>query len=144
MITTYGVLLWLPDLNEWAQVVARCLRPGGVLFLAEFHPFQALLDADLRVASSYFRTAPAERQVDSSYTGQQTESHHQTTWPWTVGGLVTALAQAGLTITDLSEHPLDLRQRHPAMTRHPDGFWHLPGDPVPLLLTCTATKPRRQ
>jgi len=27
------------------------------------------------------------------------------------------------------------------MTLSPDGFYHLPGDPIPLLLTCTATKP---
>jgi len=54
---------------------------------------------------------------------------------------VNALADAGLRIDHLAELPVDLRQRHPTMTLSPDGFYHLPGDPIPLLLTCTATKP---
>src|SRR4051812_35702557 len=29
VIATYGVLVWLPDLNAWARVVSRLLRPGG-------------------------------------------------------------------------------------------------------------------
>jgi hypothetical protein len=70
------------------------------------------------------------------------ESHVQTTWPWTVAKLVTALARAGLRIEELGEIPADLRQRHPAMTQSADdGLWHLPGDPIPLLLTCKAVKP---
>ena len=28
VVATYGVLVWLPDLDEFARVVARMLRPG--------------------------------------------------------------------------------------------------------------------
>jgi len=31
VVTTYGVLSWLPDLDAWARVVAHFLRPGGFL-----------------------------------------------------------------------------------------------------------------
>ncbi|TDD45316.1 class I SAM-dependent methyltransferase [Kribbella antibiotica] len=141
VIATYGVLMWLPDLTEWARVVARLLRPGGVLFIAEFHPQQGQVDNDLRLTTSYFRTQPRETQVEASYTGQPVPTHTQITWPWTISGLLNALINAGLHITRLDELPVDLRQRHPAMVQGPDTLWRLPGDPMPLLLTCQATRP---
>jgi SAM-dependent methyltransferase len=36
--TGIGALGWLPDLDEWARVVARLLRAGGALYLVEIHP----------------------------------------------------------------------------------------------------------
>jgi 2-polyprenyl-3-methyl-5-hydroxy-6-metoxy-1,4-benzoquinol methylase len=108
VVATYGVLVWLPDLDEFARVVAGMLRPGGVVFLAEF--------------------------------GQEVQEHVQSTWPWTVSGLVNALAGAGLRVERLDELPVDLRQRSPEMVQDAEGFWRLPGDPLPLLLTCRAVK----
>jgi 2-polyprenyl-3-methyl-5-hydroxy-6-metoxy-1,4-benzoquinol methylase len=142
VVMTYGVLIWLPDLDEWARGVARCLKPGGTFFVAEFHPVMTLFDEELSLGKSYFREGPAEREVQETYAGWMSESHVQTTWPWTVAKLVTALARAGLRIEELGEIPADLRQRHPAMTQSvDDGLWHLPGDPIPLLLTCKVVKP---
>lgn len=141
VVMTYGVLIWLPDLDEWARAVAKCLKPGGSLFVAEFHPAMGLFDENLALARSYFRSGPVEREVQETYAGWMSEPHIQTTWPWTVAKLVTALARAGLRIEQLDELPKDLRQRHPAMIQSEDGLWHLPGDPLPLLLTCKAIKP---
>ncbi|MET9270616.1 class I SAM-dependent methyltransferase [Kribbella sp. NPDC003557] len=140
VVATYGVLVWLPDLDEFARVVARMLRPGGTVFLAEFHPLQAMVDEELRVRTSYFRTDAVDREVTTSYTGQDVPGHVQSTWPWTVSGLVNALAGAGLRVDRLDELPVDLRQRSPAMVQDADGLWRLPGDPLPLLLTCRAVK----
>jgi hypothetical protein len=55
--------------------------------------------------------------------------------------MVTALAAAGLRIERVRELPLDVRQRVPSMVRSDDGYWRLPGDPMPLMVTCIATKP---
>jgi hypothetical protein len=67
--------------------------------------------------------------------------HPESTWGFTVGELVTALAGAGLRVERLRELPLDLRPRTAGMLEDADGFWHLPGDRLPLLLTCSATRP---
>jgi ubiquinone/menaquinone biosynthesis C-methylase UbiE len=141
VVMTYGTLMWLPDLDGWARAAARCLKPGGTLFVADFHPITALFDDELALSRSYFRTGAAEREVKQTYAGEMEHSHIQTTWPWTVAKLVTALGRASLQIKRLDELPLDLRQRHPAMRQGDDGFWHLPGDPIPLLLACQAVKP---
>ncbi|MDQ3636616.1 MAG: class I SAM-dependent methyltransferase, partial [Actinomycetota bacterium] len=55
--TGLGALNWLPDITRWAGVVAGLVRPGGFLYLAEFHPFANVFgDDDLTVEHDYFHT----------------------------------------------------------------------------------------
>lgn len=46
--TGIGALGWLPELEQWADVVAALLRPGGVLYLVEIHPIVAGVVGDGR------------------------------------------------------------------------------------------------
>ena len=39
VFTSYGVLTWLPDLDGWAEVIYKRLKPGGTFYIVEFHPF---------------------------------------------------------------------------------------------------------
>jgi SAM-dependent methyltransferase len=145
VVTTYGVLSWLPDLKAWARVVAHFLRPGGTFCIVEIHPnwgFLDEVDGELRITDSVFRSEPWETETVETYTdGPALPSHLEYNWPWTVGGMVTALAEAGLRIERLRELPLDVRRRIPRMYQSDDGYWHLPGDPLPLMVTCVATRP---
>jgi 2-polyprenyl-3-methyl-5-hydroxy-6-metoxy-1,4-benzoquinol methylase len=36
--TGIGSLGWLPDIRRWGEVVGALLRPGGRLFIREYHP----------------------------------------------------------------------------------------------------------
>lgn len=36
--TSIGVLCWLPDIAQWARVVASLLKPGGTFFIRDDHP----------------------------------------------------------------------------------------------------------
>jgi SAM-dependent methyltransferase len=145
VVTTYGVLSWLPDLKAWARVVAHFLRPGGTFCIVEIHPnwsFIDEVDGKLQIADSVFRSDPWETEAVQTYAdGTALPPHQEFNWPWTVGSLVTALINAGLRIERLRELPLDVRQRVPSMMRSDDGYWHLPGDPFPLLVTCVAMRP---
>jgi 2-polyprenyl-3-methyl-5-hydroxy-6-metoxy-1,4-benzoquinol methylase len=38
VFTSYGVLAWLPELDSWAKIVSELLVPGGIFYIAEFHP----------------------------------------------------------------------------------------------------------
>ena len=100
------------------------------------------VDGELRITDSIFRGEPWETETIETYTdGPLMPAHIEYSWPWTVGGMVTALSAAGLRIERLRELPLDVRQRIPSMVQSDDGYWHLPGDPMPLMVTCVATKP---
>jgi SAM-dependent methyltransferase len=145
VVTTYGVLSWLPDLQAWARVVAQLMRPGGTFCVVDIHPnwgFIDEVDGKLEVTDSIFRTDPWETETVETYTdGPALPPHPEYNWPWTVGRLVTVLINAGLRIERLRELPIDIRQRVPSMMRSDDGFWRLPGDPMPLLVSCVATRP---
>jgi hypothetical protein len=58
--------------------------------------------------------------------------------------VITALAQTGLRIEFLHEHPYTLRARWPFMERHPDRTWHMPPEQpqVPLLYSVKAIRSR--
>jgi 2-polyprenyl-3-methyl-5-hydroxy-6-metoxy-1,4-benzoquinol methylase len=146
VVTTYGVLSWLPDLDAWARVVAHFLRPGGTFCIVEIHPnwgFIDEVDGKLEVTDSVFRTEPWATETVRTYADDASlPSHIEYNWPWTVGALVTVLIKAGLRIKRLRELPVDVRQRVPSMVRSADGFWRLPGDPFPLIVTCVATRPQ--
>jgi len=55
VFTSYGVLTWLPDLEEWASIVNHFLKPGGIFYIMEFHPTLYMLDWDNgKIAYQYF------------------------------------------------------------------------------------------
>ena len=61
VFTSYGVLMWLPELGPWAEVVSRFLKAGGTFYMVEFHPFAYVFydgeDVnDLVVHYPYFHT----------------------------------------------------------------------------------------
>jgi len=145
VVTTYGVLSWLPDLEAWARIVAHFLRPGGTFCIVDIHPnwgFIDEVDGRIEVTGSVFRSSPWETETVETYTdGAALPPHPEYNWPWTVGRLVTVLISAGLRIERLRELPVDLRQRVPSMLLADDGFWHLPGDPLPLMVACVASRP---
>lgn len=106
-----GALTWLPDIRRWGRVVADLLRPGGRLFIRDGHPMLLTLDVDgdgrLVVTDPYFETAEA-RVSDYAGTYVQTDAaiEHTVTHWWNhgIGETITALLEAGLTLTGLAEH----------------------------------------
>lgn len=98
--TSYGVLCWLPDLNQWAQTIYRALNKGGEFHLIEFHPFN-----DLVSGYAYFPKKTADIEKEETYTennaGTASTIH---TWPHSLSEVITALLSAGLNIEQVSEH----------------------------------------
>jgi len=148
VFTSSGVLGCLPDLAAWGRVVAHFLNEGGSVHVVEIHPIVHLfeqVDGQLKLARSLFKDGPYQWRIAAAYARQVSEQeavapHTQYTWPWRVADLVTVLIEAGLRIDRLQEVPVDIRQRFPMMVGDGDG-WRLPGDPLPLAVVCSATKP---
>ena len=145
VVSTYGVLGWLPDLDGWAQVVAHFLKPAGTFCIVEIHPFINLfeeIDGELKLTESLFDSGPFETESVETYAdGLALPAHPEHNWLWPISKTVTALSGAGLRIERLRELPVDVRQRLPSMVQADDGYWRLRGDPLPLIFTCVATRP---
>lgn len=144
--TSIGAIIWLPDIARWAGTVAALLAPGGRFYMAEFHPFSVVLgEEDLTVTDSYFDEGPFLDDEPGSYAapGVPTVHDQSVTWNHGLGSVISALAQAGLRIEFLHEHPFTLRARWPFLERRDDRTYHMPpGRPrVPLLYSVKATRP---
>ena len=146
VFTGIGALCWLPDVRRWAGVVADLLAPGGRLFIREGHPMLWSL-ADVRpdhllvVDHPYFeQVEPLVWDDGGTYVPTDVEFVHNTTLEWNhgLGEIVTALMDAGLTITALAEHDSVPWEALPGqMTSGPGGEWRLSERPERLACSYT-------
>ncbi len=146
VLTSYGVLMWLPDLDRWATVVAHFLRPGGRFHLVEFHPMiDALAGGDeLRLKPWYFIGGPHRWEGKEDYADRDhILEHPQYQWVHKVGDVVTALVGAGLVLQSLREFPVSAEPLRAFMVPDEDSdrYWRIPDDPVPLTYSVVARKP---
>lgn len=108
VFTSYGTIGWLPDLDRWAAVVARHLKPGGRFVMIDFHPVLWMFDAAFEhFAYSYFNVAPIITHEDGSYAaGADTPAPTQEVgWNHSLGELLGALHGAGLRLDWFEEYP---------------------------------------
>ena len=150
---TWGALNWLPDLEPWAETIATLLKPGGFLYLAEFHPLAQAIDMNetgadgtLRIAYPMIGKATGRQWTsDIDYADEKTRLAINTTWEWNhgLGEVLGNLIGAGLRIDVFREYPYLAWRSFPAMVEIDDRFFglppHLPS--VPLAYSLKATKP---
>jgi SAM-dependent methyltransferase len=153
---TWGAINWLPDIAGWARVVASLLAPGGRLYLAETHPVTLCLEErDGRIEAAYDFRTPVDRPLvtdeATTYTGDARRVTATTTYEWIhpLSAIVSAVADAGLSVTRLGEHERLPYRLFPSMVAEPDDgsgastLYRLPdGWPrLPLSFSLEARKP---
>jgi SAM-dependent methyltransferase len=147
--TSDGVLGWLPDLEPWAEVVARFLAPGGRFHLIEGHPFALIFDdrtetPELRVLYPYFQgPEPIREEQEGSYAAPDAPIHSvQHVWIHPIADVIGSLLRAGLEIESFAEYPYVAWRMFPWMEQRTDGSWQLPGGAatLPLMFSLCARK----
>lgn len=146
--TGVGALTWLPDIDRWAEVAAALVRPGGVLYVVEIHPFLwPFADGtdEPVIAYPYFGALVSD-DAAGSYTDGDLATVHNTVHErnWGFGPVITAVVRAGLTVELVAEHDVGVQQVWPFMQRVDDGrgLWGMPpGRPsLPLLWSARARR----
>ena len=126
--TGIGAICWLPDIARWARTVAGLLRPGGRLFIRDGHPVLNALtpvvigrepvDRDqqpwisgpgataLAIEFPYYeQREPMVWRDAVTYGGEgEVASPESVEWNHGLGEIVTAVVDAGLRLTSLTEH----------------------------------------
>jgi SAM-dependent methyltransferase len=118
--TGKGALLWIMDIEAWATVVARLLRPGARLYVFDGHPLTWVWDnqaTQLRLDpqyGDYFSQTvavsddwPAQYMPASALAapvaGQVRARKHER--QWTLGQILNSLVDVGLGLERFEEHP---------------------------------------
>lgn len=147
VVSSYGVLPWLPDLRPWASGITHVLRPGGSFHLVEFHPLVGVLDDDGRtLRHPYFHSPrPTEYRVRGSYADRSAPFEHVAyEWAHSLADVHGSLAKAGLTIRALREFPYSPYGCFDYLEETGPGRWTVRGAEVdlPLVFALHATKPK--
>jgi SAM-dependent methyltransferase len=114
VFTSFGVIGWLPDLRPWASVIKQSLRPGGRLFLIEFHPYvwMSQMGPDLSIRYPYFNRGPITEMGSGTYAERAANiTYREHGWNHSLSDVISALLEAGLQIEHFAEYdytPFDI------------------------------------
>lgn len=108
VFTSYGVIGWLPDLKPWGRMIAERLKPGGIFFMAEFHPIVWMfdyLDGKPKLEYGYMQDGAIYEEYEGTYANPNSKMiSKEYGWNHGLGAVVSALSEAGLRIEYLKEH----------------------------------------
>ena len=156
---TWGTIGWLPDVAEWARIIAWFLKPGGRLYFADGHPSAFVFDdADAHEPAAllddgpaafptaqyaYFDESPLEVDEEGDYADPDARivSSRTIEFMHPLGRTLTALIDAGLTLDFVHEHDAVPWQMFSVLERRDDGLWAWPGTTwLPLGMSLAATR----
>ena len=133
--------------KRWAQIVARYLKPDGIFYIAEFHPFAMVFNetaAQPELFYPYFDEGPISSEVHGSYADPTAETQTRVSYEWSypLGDVVSQLIAAGLRIQFLHEWPFACYPMFPFLVQGLAGLWRLPEgmQSLPLQFSIRAEK----
>jgi SAM-dependent methyltransferase len=141
VFTTWGTIGWLPDVAEWARIIAWFLKPGGRLYFADGHPAAFVFDGDggpggLPVFSCPYTSADViEFDDPSDYADPEARLANSRTVEWMhpLSEVFGAMRDAGLAVERFSEHFEVPWQIFPITVPKGDGMYGWPAEPwLPL------------
>jgi SAM-dependent methyltransferase len=154
VFVNWGAIEWLPDLERWAAIVARHLKPGGTFSMAEIHPFAQALDdeaaeGELRVRYGCFPSPDPEIDpVDGSYADRAADTTGLEAYGWrhSFAEILGALTGAGLCLEQFHEFAFSPAPFWDWMARDGHLYWLPDGQgghrtDQPFTYTIRATKP---
>jgi SAM-dependent methyltransferase len=106
VFTSYGTIGWLPDLDRWAKIISKFLKPGGKFVFAEFHPVVWMFDNDFKeVGYSYFNTGAINETETGTYADKTSNlTQEYVCWNHGVGEVLGSLLNNQLKLSFFKEY----------------------------------------
>lgn len=110
VLTTDGVLGWLPDLEQWGRVIGKFLQPDGFFYLHDAHPFFLIFDEDglkegkLVPRYPYYQAEADEEMEICGYASPTRETVNYY-WNHKLSDIINGLLAGNLVVTWMKEHP---------------------------------------
>lgn len=144
VFTSYGTIGWLPDLQPWATMIAERLKPGGVFYIAEFHPVIWMFDDDFtHIAYSYENKEVIITENQGTYTDRSAAiSGKEYSWNHSISEVLNSLIAAGLKIELFNEHMYSPYPCFRNTVEVEPGKWHIRGleGKLPMVYSLKAHK----
>lgn len=144
VFTSYGVITWLPDVNKWASLISRYLKPNGIFVMAEFHPVICMFNEPFSaIEESYFNQKPIISQCQGTYADRHAPiSNLSIEWNHSLSDVLQALINHHLRIDILQEFDYSPYDCFLNSIKTEDGFYQIKGleKKIPIIYAVKATK----
>lgn len=106
VFTSYGTIGWLPDMDKWAAVVAKFLKPGGQFIFVDFHPVMWMYDNSFsKVTFHYFNKEAIVETLNGTYADKDAPLQNtEIGWNHSISEVLNALLGNGLTLKQFGEY----------------------------------------
>jgi len=106
VFTSYGTISWLPDLDKWAKVISRFLKPKGQFIFVEFHPVVWMFDDSFdKIAYNYFNAGAIIETESGTYADRNAAiTQEYICWNHSISDVVNSLIRNGLEIQTFNEY----------------------------------------
>lgn len=103
--TSYGVINWLPDLDQWGKIISNMLKPLGKLIMIEFHPVLWTLDEQFKEIKYPYSQKEPFVVDEPTYTDNGEKTVDRTiTWNYGLSETINGLIQNGISIQEFNEY----------------------------------------
>jgi SAM-dependent methyltransferase len=144
VFTSYGTIGWLPDLDKWAEIIAYYLEPGGVFYIADFHPTLWMMDDKLEhIKYNYFNKEIITEEISGTYSDRDApirSIEHGWNHPFTE--IINSLIKHGLEIVQFNEFSYSPYNCFSNLEQGGDGMWRIKGmsEKMPMMYSIKAIK----
>lgn len=144
VFTSYGTIGWLPNLDKWSAIISNYLKPGGIFYIADFHPSLWMMDDDFTfIKYSYFNKEVIAEETQGTYSDRNapiTTTNYS--WNHPFSEIINSLIKHGLTILHLNEFPFSPFNCFNNLEQGEDGMWRIKGidEKLPMMYSIKARK----
>lgn len=105
VFTSYGTIGWLPDLDKWAKIISRFLKPNGQFVFVEFHPVVWMFDDNFdKISYRYFNSGAIIETENGTYADKKADiTQSYVMWNHGLSEVINSLISNGLEINALDE-----------------------------------------
>jgi SAM-dependent methyltransferase len=144
IFTSYGTIGWLPDLDKWAEIISHFLKPGGLFYIAEFHPVVWMFDDDFTHIKYYYDNREViVMENQPTYTdGGGNITGKEYSWNHSISEVLNALINVGLRIELFNEHMYSPYSNFANSVETEKGKWYIKGmeGKIPMVYSVKARK----
>jgi SAM-dependent methyltransferase len=144
VFTSYGTIVWLPDLDKWASVISKYLKPNGEFFIVDGHPFAGMYDKNFeKIIYSYFNLGPDIEEIKGTYADKSADFVHLSyQWSHSMSEIIMSLIKYKLQIVSFMEFPFIYKNSFKSSIEEKNGHWMIKGleNKIPLLFSIKARK----
>lgn len=144
VFTSYGTIGWLPDLNKWAEIISCYLKPGGIFYMADFHPVLWMFDDEFtHFQYSYENSEVIITESEGTYTDRDADiMGKEYGWNHSISEILNALITNGLQIGHFNEFMYSPYACFRNTVEFEKGKWHIKGleGKIPMVYSLKAVK----